>query len=77
MAPVTAIMDAIYLLFSAMDNNILHASCHYTADKTEDRINFSLSHERLYLFGSDDERYDKSATANKFDIYCGGGRSIS
>ena len=36
-----------------------------------------MSHARLYLAGSDDERDDKSAATNKFDISCGGGGSSS
>ena len=42
MAPVTAIMDEIYSLFSVMDNSLLHASVHYPADKIEERIPFRL-----------------------------------
>ena len=36
-----------------------------------------MFHERLYLSESDDEWDDKSATANTFDISCGGGGSRS
>ena len=51
---------------------------HYPADKIEDRITFVLSHERLYLSESDDERDDKSAAVNKLDIsYWDGGYSSS
>ena len=35
MALVTFIMDAFYLLFSAMYNALLHTSGHYPADKIE------------------------------------------
>ena len=42
-------MDSISLLFSAMDNDLLHAPGHSLADKIEDRINFALSYARLYL----------------------------
>ena len=55
MAPVTATMDAISLLFSETDNDLLHASVHYPGDKTEERIIFTLIHARLYLAESDDE----------------------
>ena len=55
MAPVTAIMDAIYLLLSAMYNSILHASGYYPVDKIEERITFAFSHARSYLAESDDE----------------------
>ena len=60
-----------------MDNALLHTSGHYPADKIEERSTFSLIHARLYLAESDDERDDKSAAANTFDIYCGGGGSRS
>ena len=60
-----------------MDNALLHASGHSLADKIEERINFDLSHARLYLAQSDDEQDDKSADENTFDISCGGGVSIS
>ena len=43
-------MDEISLLFSAMYNDLLHASGHYPADKTEEQITFALSHTRLYLY---------------------------
>ena len=49
MATVTAIMDAIYLSFSAMDNDLLRASGYSPADKIEEHITFALSHARLYL----------------------------
>ena len=55
MVSVTAIIDSISLLFSLMDNAPLHASGLYPADKIEERINFALSHARLYLSESDDE----------------------
>ena len=53
-APVTSIIDAIYLRFSAVDNDLLHASGHCPADKIEERITFALIHARLYLYESDD-----------------------
>ena len=77
MAPVAAIMDGIYSWFSAIDNSLLYASEHSPADKIEERINFFLRHARLYLAESDDECYNKSAATNTFDIFCGGGVSIS
>ena len=49
MAMVTAIMDAISLLFSAMDNALLHAYGHPPADKIKERITIALSHAHLYL----------------------------
>ena len=55
MAPVTAIMDAISLLFSAMDNDLLQASGSYPADTIEERITFALCHAHLYLAESDDD----------------------
>ena len=70
-------MGSISLLFGAMDNALMHASGHSPKDKIEERINFALSHARLYLAESDDERDDKSAAANTFDISCGGGGYIS
>ena len=54
MAPVTAIMNAIYSLFDAMDNALLYVSGNYPADKIEERITFALIHARLYLSESDD-----------------------
>ena len=60
-----------------MDNDLLHASGNYPEDKIEERIAFALSHARLYLSGSDDERDDKSAAANTLYISCGGGGSSS
>ena len=75
MAPVPAIMDAIYLLLSPMYNDLLRVSGHSPADKIEQQITFPLSYAHLYLFESDDERDNKSATANTFDISCSGGRS--
>ena len=75
MAPVTAIKGAISLRLSAMDNALLHATGNYPTDKMEERINFSLSNARLYLDESYDERDNKSAYANTFDISCGDGGS--
>ena len=49
MAPVTTIMDEIYLRFSATDNALLHASGLSPEDKIEERISFALYHARLYL----------------------------
>ena len=60
-----------------MDNALLHVSGHSSADKIEERITFALSHARLYLAESDDERDDNSAAANTFDISCVGGGSSS
>ena len=60
-----------------MDNALLHESGHYPEDKIEEQINFALRHTRLYLAESDDERDDKSAAANTFDISCVGGGSRS
>ena len=58
-----------------MDNALLHVYGNYPAYKIEERINFALSHARLYLFESYDERDEKCAAANTFDIACGGGGS--
>ena len=77
MALVTAIMDEISFCFSAMDNSLLHASGNPPSDKIEERITFALSHTSLYLAESDDERDDKYAAANTFNISCGYGGSIS
>ena len=55
MAPFTAIMDAIYLLFSAIYNALLCASGHSPEYKIEEWSNFALSHASLYLADSDDE----------------------
>ena len=55
-----------------MDNALLHASGHSSADKIEERITFALSHARLYLSESDDEQDNKSAASNTFDISYGG-----
>ena len=63
MAMVTAIMDAIYLWLSEIDNALLHASVHYPGDKIEERITIALSHACFYLDESDDERDDKFASA--------------
>ena len=52
-----------------MDNALLHASGHSPEDKIEERINSTLSHARLYLSESDDERDNKSSAANKLYIY--------
>ena len=60
-----------------MDNALLHASGHPPEDKTEERINFALSHARLYLAESDDEQDNNYAAAKKIDISCGDGGSIS
>ena len=60
-----------------MDNVLLHASGHSTADKIEERITFALIHARSYLDESDDEQDNKSAAANTFYISYGGGGSIS
>ena len=38
-----------------MDNFLMHASGHFPEDKIEERINFALSHARLYIAESDDE----------------------
>ena len=56
-----------------MDNAVLNASGNPPADKTEERITFDLSHARLYLSESDDERDNKYSDANTFYISCGGG----
>ena len=76
MVPVTAIMDAISLWFSAMDNALLCASGLYPEDKIEERIPFALCHARFYLTISYDDWDNKSAAANTFNIYCGGVVSI-
>ena len=55
MALVTAIMDEMSLLFSAMDISLLHVYGHYPEEKIEERINFAFRHVRLYLAESDDE----------------------
>ena len=70
-------MGKISLWFSALDNALLHASVYSPADKIEEQIIFALSQVRLYLAESDDERDNKSAAANTFNIYCGGGGSSS
>ena len=70
-------MDAISLLFSAMDNALLCESGIYPEDKIEERIPFALCHARLYLTVSYDDWDNKSAAENTFDISCGGGGSIS
>ena len=72
MAQVIAIMDAVSLQFSEMDNSLLNAYGRSPVDKIEERITFAMSHARLYLSESDDEQYNKSAAANTFDISCGG-----
>ena len=60
-----------------MDNALLCASVLSPEDKIEERIPFALCHARLYLTVSYDDLDSKSAAANTFDIYCGGGVSIS
>ena len=60
-----------------MYNALLHAPGHSQADKIEEWITFALIHARLYLSESDDERDDKSAATNTFNISCGGGVSSS
>ena len=55
-----------------MDNALLYASGHSPAEKIEEQITLFLRHARRYLAESDDEQDYKSATANKFDISCGG-----
>ena len=72
-------MDAFYLWFSAMDNDLLRAYGNYTPDKIEEGITFNLIHARLYLFESDDEQDNKSSAAKKLVISCGcgGGGSSS
>ena len=77
MAPVTSIIGEISLLFSVMDNDLLHASGNSPADKILERINFALSHAHLYLSESYYERDDKSAATNILDISCGDGGSSS
>ena len=77
MVPVTAIMDAISLLFRAMDNALLCASLLSPEDKIEEQIPFALCHARLYLTVSYGDLDDNSAAANTFDISCGGGVYIS
>ena len=77
MVPVIAIMDAISLWFSTMDNALLCASGLSPEDKIEERIPFALWHARLYWTESYDDWDDNSAAANAFDISCGGGVSIS
>ena len=53
-----------------MDNYLLHAHGHSTADKIEEWITFALSHACLYLAESDDERDGKYAAENTFNISC-------
>ena len=77
MVPVTAIMYAISLWFSAMDNALLCASGLSPEDTIEERIPFALWHARLYLTVSYDDWDDKSAAANTFDISCRVGVSLS
>ena len=60
-----------------MDNALLHEHGHSLGDKIEEWITFALSHARLYLAESDDERDDKSTAANTFNIPCGCGGSSS
>ena len=54
-----------------MDIYLLHVSGHSPEDKIEEHTIFALSHAYLYLAESDDERDDKSAAENTFDISCG------
>ena len=77
MVPVTAIMDAISLWFSAMENDLLHESGISPEDKIEEQITFALCHARLYSTISYDDWDDNYAAAKKFDISCGGGGSRS
>ena len=77
MAPVTAIMDAISLWFSAIENAQLRVSGLSPEYKIEEQIPFALCHARLYLTESYDDWDDKSAAANTFDVSCGGGGSRS
>ena len=56
-----------------MYNSLLHAFRHSSADKIEDWITFALIRARLYLAESDNERDNKSAAVNTFDISCGDG----
>ena len=60
-----------------MDNPLLHAYVHSPEDKIEERITFTLSHASLYFAESYDERDNKSAAENTFDISYDGGRSRS
>ena len=60
-----------------MDNDLLHTSGHYAADKIEERITFALIHARLYLAESCDEWDKKYSAANILYISCGGGGSSS
>ena len=60
-----------------MDNDLLHASRKTPADKIEERITFALRQASLYLAESDDKLDNKSAAANTFYIFCGGGESSS
>ena len=55
MVPVPAIMDAISLQFSAMDNALLCASGLSPEDKIEEQIPFALCHARFYLTVSYDD----------------------
>ena len=55
-----------------MDNALLHASGNYPAHKIEEQINLILIHVCLYLAESYDERDNKPAAANTFNISCGG-----
>ena len=51
----------------------MYESGHSPANKIEEQITLALRHARLYLAESDDERDNKSAAANTFDISCGEG----
>ena len=77
MAPVTAIMDAMFLWFSAMYNALLNAYVLSPSDKIEELITFNLCHARLYLAESDDDLDENYAAEKTFDISCGGGGSRS
>ena len=77
MAPVTNHDGGTYLLFGAMDNDLMHESGHSQADRIEDWVIFALSHVRLYLAESDDELDDKSAAVNTLYISYGDGGSSS
>ena len=55
MVPVTAIMNAISLGFSRMDNALLNMSGLSPEDKIEERIPSALCNARLYLTESYDD----------------------
>ena len=52
-------------------------SGHSPENKIGEQTTFSLSNAHLYLSESEDEQYDKSATANTLYISYGGGGSSS